>query len=121
MDNGVLDDDNIETGITLTFGAFHELKIHDSNGDQAWSFAYDGHALGDKSLSLVWGLSVTESERGCTADSMYAHFKSLNKCNNIGCGWVNYGGLTEYIDEPSGNGYNFCWQSPTRYDVYTSC
>lgn len=119
MANGVLDDDNIEWGINLALDQFHEFKIHDSNGDQSWSFAYDGNALGQKTLPLVWGQAVSESERGCTADSLFAHFKEMNKCSGINCSWVNFGGLTQYIDNASG--YSFCWRSATHFDVQASC
>lgn len=109
--------------VNLRLAQMHEFKVHDSNDDGDWSFAYDGIAMGDMSASADQGESITESERNCTSDSLFAEFRNLSKCApDQGCGWSAYGGLRQYIDTANGsNPYDFCWVGPRAYDVRQSC
>lgn len=99
----------------------HEFKTHDQNGDKYWSFAYDGNPLGNEYVNMTSGMTVSESERGCTTDSLWAHDSGLSKLNAVNGSWQPYGALSQYIDTPTQNNYDFCRVSNTEYYVKQTC
>ena len=118
VDNGVKDWQYF-TGVSLSRGVRHEFKTHDSDGNWYWSFAYNGNSMGNEYVSFSNGVSVTESERWCTTDVLFAEFRSLQRCHGASCGWTNYQSLVEYINNT--NDYKFCKLSTTSYDVKGQC
>ena len=106
--------------VWFTPGTTHEFKVHDQNGDQNWSFAYDGIGMGNEAMSMTWGLPVTEAERGCTDDSLKADFSGLSKINCDNCSWTSYDDVEKYIDTTGGE-WKFCGRSKTRYEVKQTC
>jgi hypothetical protein len=105
--------------ISLARGFRHEFKVHDSDGNWYWSFAYNGNEMGNEFVSFSNGTSLSESERWCTSDVLFAEFRELQKCQGQGCGWTDYGGLSQYINTTTD--YRFCWKSKTAYDVRGQC
>jgi hypothetical protein len=49
--------------ISLSQNGYHEFKTHDQNGDESWSFAYDGISLGNEYVDMTTGFPISESER----------------------------------------------------------
>ena len=105
--------------VTFAAGTTHEFKVHDQNGDQQWSFAYDGNAMGNEPMAMTQGLPVTESERRCTTNSLKADFTHLNKINCVNCSWTAYDDLQKYINTTTD--WKFCRRSATRYEVLKTC
>ena len=57
--------------VNISRGNLHDFKVHDSNGNNYWSFAWDGNALGNQNLAaLDSGIPIAASEAQCTADSI---------------------------------------------------
>lgn len=75
--------------------------------------------MGDEFVNMDWGTPITESERGCTNDSLFAEFRSLNTVPCTTCPWQAYQSLVEYINTTSD--YRFCRFSNTRYKVQQAC
>lgn len=111
--------EEIIVNVWFTSGTFHEFKVHDQNQDQSWSFAFDGNAMGNESMSMTAGLPITESERRCTDDSLKADIKNLDKINCENCSWINYEDVERYINTT--NNWKFCKRSDTRYEVLQNC
>jgi hypothetical protein len=105
--------------IDLSTNAFHEFKVHDANADNLWSFAYDGNPLGNEFSSVDLGTPVTESERRCTNDSLFAHLRYLKVLKITGGTWEQYLSLFQYMD--SAPDYRFCRISTTEYKVRQTC
>ena len=101
----------------------HEFKVHDANGNRHWSFAYDGNAMGDEFVDFNVGESISQAERNCTSDSLFANFRNLDRITCVGCTWTNYQSLYQYVNSTpgSGNAYEFCRLSNTGYNVRQSC
>lgn len=107
-------------GVSLSSG-MHEFKTHDQNHDHAWSFAYDGTAMGNQTINMDWGDPVTEAERDCTNDSLIANFTGLKQIGCTNCGWVAYNALSRFINSTTLNPFVFCKDSNTQYHVKVAC
>lgn len=105
--------------VNLSGGANHNFKVHDQNHDHYWSFAYDGNPMGNEFVNMDWGTPITESERRCTTDSLYAHFLNLKTIPCTNCAWQSYQSLSQYINTTSD--YKFCKVSNTEYWVKKTC
>jgi hypothetical protein len=106
-------------GVTFAGGTTHEFKVHDQNTDQSWSFAWDGTAMGNETMSMTQGLPVSEAESNCTDDPLKANFTNLNKINCQNCSWVAYLNVERYINTTTN--WKFCRRSNTRYEVLQTC
>lgn len=111
--------DSYTASVSLTKGQLHEFKVHDQNGDKNWSFAYDGNPLGNHYVNMSSGTPISESERNCTSDSLYARVTSLSKINSVNGSWTPYGSLSQYVD--TATDYNFCRVSNTEFYVKKTC
>ena len=113
--------EEIITDVWFSPGTTHEFKVHDQNGDQNWSFAYDGTPFpsGNEPMAMTQGTPISEAERRCTDDSLRANFSSLNKINCQNCSWVAYVDVEKYINTT--NNWKFCRRSDTRYEVLKTC
>jgi hypothetical protein len=118
VNNGVVNT-VIYVGAELSTGTNHEFKTHDQNHDHYWSFAYDGIAMGNEFVDMDWGMPITESERACTTDSLYAHFLALQAIRCTNCSWQAYHSLSQYVDNSPD--FRFCKISSTEYWVKTTC
>ncbi len=65
------------------------------------------------------GTPISESERSCTTDPLWAHVRALSKIDRVGGAWTSYGSLSRYIDTASG--YDFCRISKTEFYVKKVC
>jgi hypothetical protein len=100
-------------------GEQHTFKVHDQNGDQQWSFAWDGNALGNQSVSMTEGLPLNESERCNNSDNLWAIFKDLQRLACEQCGWQDYSNLSKFVNNTSD--FKFCKNSATDFRVKQSC
>jgi hypothetical protein len=103
----------------LPLGQLHWFKVHDANGDRAWSFAYDGNPLGNRHVSMNQGTPVDQSERCNTSDSLSANFDDLQELACELCGWQPYGEVLQWTDRAAD--YRFCWVSDTHFRVKPVC
>lgn len=65
------------------------------------------------------GTSIALAERTCNSDVLFAEFRNLKKCHGIGCGWVNFDDLTQWVNETTD--YRFCKNSNTSFDIRGQC
>jgi hypothetical protein len=91
----------IKYPVDLPANTDHEFKAHDQDSDRWWSFAYDGSTMGNEYVDMPYGYPLSESERACTSDSLWAHFYNLKRLQCVGCTWVAYSSLSQYIDTPT--------------------
>ncbi|MGH2752744.1 MAG: hypothetical protein ACRDK3_18025 [Actinomycetota bacterium] len=102
----------------------HDFKVHDSDNNGFWSFAYDGNPMGNEqpNPNLENGTPVGSAERHCNQDSMFAEFRSLEKCHGEGCGWTDFNDLSLWKDTDSGvDDYDFCKINDRAFDVRNTC
>jgi hypothetical protein len=100
-------------------GTNHTFKVHDENGDRYWSFAYDGNAMGNEYANFPYGNAVSETERWCTSDSLWAHAYNLQNLTYINGSWANWAANSKWADTASD--YDFCWMSKTEYYAKQTC
>ena len=93
----------------------HTFKVHDSNADYIWSFAYDGAGIENVTTNMRKGLAYVASEVHCRQDSAWAHFWNLDSCANIGCAWRGW----RYMDAPYyDENPRYYWQKVSNTEVY---
>jgi hypothetical protein len=102
--------------------AYHQFKVMDSNGDKMWEFWYDGSQMGNpKAVNMSSGDPITEAERQCTTDSLWAHFNSLKSIRASGGGFKAYSQVVFYVNNTTGVTYLWCYDSSTSYHVKQTC
>lgn len=67
------------------------------------------------------GSPISGSERKCTTDPLWAHVRNLSKMSTINGSWTPYSSLSQYVDTPTQNDYDFCKDSNTEFHVLQNC
>jgi hypothetical protein len=75
--------------------------------------------MGNQLVNMDRGEPVDEAERGCTADSLRAHFTALENIGCTNCGWQSYSSLKKWVD--TANDFSLCKVSNTEFWVKSAC
>ena len=123
LNDGVLGWNNYNNIDLTPRNDYHAFKVVDSNSDGNWEFFYDGNQMGSpKPVDMPSGADpLSESERKCTTDSLWAHFDTLKSVRTSGGAFQDYSQVVFYINNTSGSTYYWCYDSAASYHVKQVC
>jgi hypothetical protein len=102
--------------------SLHTFRVRDTNDDNHYTSSVDGTALGIDwwvSLDASNSNAITEAERNCTADSLWAQVRNLQFYNNDG-NPVSWHDKQSNSHAPFGP-YQYCFVSDDAFDVKQNC
>jgi hypothetical protein len=95
-------------------GAFKVLSLADGDSDTIWAANYDGGTVTSINVNFDRGVIETNSERDCTCDSAFGHYKSLDR-QVVGAGWTPWS--SPYLRNDNDPDYHWVKVSDTEHKV----
>jgi hypothetical protein len=100
----------------------HTFSVKDINDDNQYQSYYDGNEIGSSwfvSIDPSLAESQTQSERDCTADSLWSQYRNLQYFSSGGNGhdWAD----KTNNDNTNNSPYNYCNVGAAAYDVKQTC